>query len=257
MRLGIGMRLFELRKEHEKNTKTPTMDKLREYSNTNGLSVNFSTIKKVGVHPLSTWNTPNGVYAFQLDGFKDDLYDMDSIDDVFPYGTDRPYIFILETTAKSPLNFDENIPSSEFDRYVQMVVQQYGVSKGTMEFYLNARSLKTNTQLLYYFTRQVIIDDKAKYRKKTYKSTNEFNKILRTFGFDAVIDNGHGVMFGSIEPTQMVYLTPSAYNVKDVLHNDALDRFYRQRHYGRGDKPEKTPPPNPNNKNEFDDDVPF
>ena len=236
------MRLFELRREPNINVKATTIEQMRKYSGNNNITVSFSPIQKIGIYPMSDWDTPNGVYAYQLNQYKSMLDARDSIDGIFPFGSERPYIFVLETTASNPLNFDKNISDADFNKYIHFIMQQFNVPQEEIDVILSDRQkrrLPTNSQQLYYMMRKVLFDRRTMNMLSHNSSTNTFNKLLRIFGFDAVIDNGHGVLHSGVEPIQVVYLTPSAYKIKDTIRNDLLHREDRHHVYGRGNKHNK------------------
>lgn len=232
------MRLYELRREPDINKKFSTVDSLLKYSSDPKTAVSFSPMMKIGINPQSDWDTPNGVYAYQLSQYKSALSNKDSVEGVFPFGSERPYIFVLDSTASNPLNFDKNMPDSDFTKYIHFMMKRFDLTQDDVDAILTPRlktRLPTNTQQLYHFIRKTLLN-KMGGSAASLGMTNIFNKILRSFGFDAVIDNGHGVLHSGMEPIQVVYLTPSAYKIKDTILNDALHREDRHHVYGRDNK---------------------
>jgi hypothetical protein len=227
------MRLYELRREPSINTKQSTVDSLLKYANNPKTAVSFSPIQKIGINPQSDWDTPNGVYAYQINQYKSALQGKDNIEGVFPFGSERPYVFVLDSRASNPLDFDKNIPDADFDKYIQFIKNHFKVDDEAIGTFLTPRMksrFPTNSQQLYYIVRRLLLNEGG--GTVTTGMTNKFNKILRTFGFDAVVDNGHGVLHSGMEPIQVVYLTPSAYAIKDVFQNDAMHREDRKHAYG-------------------------
>lgn len=231
------MRIDELRREPTINARQSTASQLSKYANDPKMAVSFSPIKKIGINPQSDWDTPNGVYAYQLNQYKSALEGKDSIEGVFPFGSERPYVFILESRASNPLDFDKNIPDSDFEKFTHFVMRHFDVDQAAIDTFLTPKMksrFPTNSQRLYYMIRRLLLNEGG--GTVTPGMTNKFNKILRSFGYDAVVDNGHGVLHSGMEPIQVVFLTPSAYTQKDLLSNDTLHRDDRHHAYGRGGK---------------------
>jgi hypothetical protein len=236
------MRLWELRKEPTKNVKKSTADSLLQYANDAQYYVSFSPIKKIGIYPQSDWDTPNGVYAYPIRQYKTKLqYVEHKVDKVFPYGAERPYVFIIKNTASNPLNFDKELPPDVFERCVEIVESikdPDGMMLGAYENYEDmakqrkfATRYPINSQQIYYVLRQATL--------LGFIKTNQFNRYLRLCGFDAVIDNGHGVLHSGLEPIQACFLTPSSYDIVDLLYNDTMAQADKHFYYGAGERTRK------------------
>lgn len=238
------MKICELRREPEKNTKSATINQLLTYADDPNMTVSFSPIRKIGINPQSDWDTPNGVYAYQLNQYKSSLQKTQgagTVEHIFPFGTERAYVFIIENKASNPLDFDKNIPEADFEKFTQFIIKHFNVNQDVIDTFLTPR-MKTrfpvNSQLLYSMIRRLLLREGGGHVSQGM--TNKFNKILRAFGYDAVIDNGHGVLHSGMEPIQIVYLTPSAYTIKDLIQNDSIHRDDRHHEYGRGGKHTKS-----------------
>lgn len=231
------MRLDELRREPSKNVKQTTKANLMKHAKAGNTSVSFSPINKIGIHPKSNWNTPNGVYAYQLKDFRSEILHTkpEFVTSVFPYGEERPFIFILRSTYTNPLVMSSTIKESSFDNYVNFLIKNTNLKKQVVDLALeDAEKFETNAQQLI-----DILKSLCTYSYGGKKATNMMNKFLRTFGYDAVIDDGTGTLFDDTEPYQIVYLTPSAYKIIDSFHNDNMDRRSRHEVYGRGGREKK------------------
>lgn len=225
------MRLHELRKRPEVNRKLTTVEKLAEYAADPSLNASFSPLMKIGIYPISDWDTPNGVYAYQLNQYKSMLDADQQVDKIFPFGYERPYIFVLKNIAKNPLNFDKELPDDVFRKSLDILYETldtpaeqrtYGIPGASRYRYHN------NSQVLYAIMRRNVLEGNMR--------TNTFNAILRKCGFDAVIDNGHGVLHSGLEPIQIVFLTPTAYKMVDLVYNDSIHREDRHHVYGTAGK---------------------
>lgn len=232
------MRLWELRREPHKNVKEGTIKKLLPYASDRSMCVSFSPLRKIGVNPQSDWDTPNGVYAYQLQQYKASLESNADVSKVFPYGTERPYLFVLKITASNALDFDKQLSDSEFEKckaVFNTIVDTNGKVLGSYSDFDNMietlnvkRRYPSNSQQVYYAFRKAVLTH--------HINTNDFNKYLRECGFDCVIDNGHGVLHSGLEPIQVCFLVPSSYEIIDLVHNDSLHREDRHMAYGRHGK---------------------
>jgi hypothetical protein len=232
------MRLFELRREPHKNVRQSTRDLLLKYADVEGTTVSFSPINKIGVHPKSNWDTPNGVYAYQIDEFKSAIERAKPhlVTSVFPFGETRPYIFILQSTYNNPLVLSNEINASLFNEQLKQVLKMTNLRESVVNLIVTnaGENSGTNSQELYTIVRQLCSREYGR-----TSATNIMNKMLRRLGYDAVIDNGSGVLYDSSEPIQIVYLTPKAYKILKSFHNDTLERWERHEYFGRDGRAQK------------------
>lgn len=244
------MRLYELRKAPEKNEKTKIIQELLKYSNDESMCVTFSTISKVGIHPKSEWATPNGVYAYPLSTYKDMLEQSlnSKTTAIFPYAADRVYVFVLKNIAKNPLNFN-NTPLSDqdYEKHSLYAIQQVSKMENSdseiinwYKQYMNdiAQKYDNKSIALYKFLRELT----GSFPRQ--KQTNLLNKLYRTLGYDAIVDEGNGVIFTKEEPTQIVFLQPSAYKIQEMFYNDTAERERRVGSHRK--RPHKKEPPQDN-----------
>lgn len=241
------MRLYELRKAPEKNEKTKIIQELLKYSGDQSMCVTFSTISKVGIHPKSEWATPNGVYAYPLYTYKDMLEQSlnSKTTAIFPYAADRVYVFVLKNTAKNPLNFNDNaITQKDYEKHSLYAIQQISKMEDsdteTVNWYKQymgdiSRKYDNKSVALYVFLRELT----GSFPRQ--KQTNLLNKLYRTFGYDAIVDEGNGIIFSKDEPTQIVFLQPSAYKIQEMFYNDTAERERRVGSH-RNRSPKNTPP---------------
>ena len=229
--------LSEYRRNPELNRKVSTADQLLGYADDPTITISFSTLKKVGIYPHSGWHTPNAVYTYPLAPYKIQLQYTGEVNKIFPFASDRPYIFVIKNKAQTPLNFDHDVTPQQLKRSKELIKAIADMSKDKLDV-ASMRSLhieesphKTTSMQIYYafmtFSVLGII------------TTNQFNKFLRMCGFDAIIDNDLGIIHIN-EPRQVCFLTPTAYEVVDVIHNDTMVKPHKHHYYGTGARNQDT-----------------
>ena len=229
------MRLYDLIQPlYEKSNSDDSYRKIYEYS-TKGTDyyITFSTLDKVGINPSSDWTTPNGVYVYPLWKFERELkYHLNDdaplnkkLKQVFPYGADRKYAFILKYVGDKQLNVvtadDAPIDGDTLYSTIKNVIKNYDI-----DAYDKANALKYAQEEIHSsdrkgsfggFLYKLILNTLSELEGLGKKRTNVFNKILRELGYDSLIDTGSGIMHEN-EPTQAVFLTPSSFTVVEKIH---------------------------------------
>lgn len=228
------MRLYDLIQPlYEKSNSDASYRKIYEYS-TKGTDyyITFSTLDKVGINPSSDWTTPNGVYVYPLWKFERELkYHLNDdaplnkkLKQVFPYGADRKYAFILKYVGDKQLNVvtdERSIGDDVLYNTIKGIIKNYDI-----DAYDKANALKYAQEEIYgnnrkgsfgSFLYKLILNTLTELDGLGKKRTNIFNKILRELGYDSLLDPGSGIMHEN-EPTQAVFLTPSSFVVVEKIH---------------------------------------
>jgi hypothetical protein len=90
----------ELPKELERKS---AYEKLIKYKNRSKIYFSFRSIEKIGINPLSKWNTPNGIYTYPLkEIIKYNFYGYKIKDGVIevPFAGKNPYIYVIEAKGR-------------------------------------------------------------------------------------------------------------------------------------------------------------
>ena len=110
--------LDEARKNPEMNPKVSAYEALLPYKDDDNAFIHFTNLNKLGVNPLSGFETPVGVYAYPLKQVWN-LYKVDKAKSlsVLPFGSDRAYIQLFKWNGKGKLVSDlkKDYTSADYD----------------------------------------------------------------------------------------------------------------------------------------------
>jgi hypothetical protein len=110
--------LDEARKNPEMNPKVSAYEALLPYKDDDNAFIHFTNLNKLGINPLSGFETPVGVYAYPLKQVWD-LYKVDKAKSlsVLPFGSDRAYIQLFKWNGKGKLVSDlkKDYTSADYD----------------------------------------------------------------------------------------------------------------------------------------------
>lgn len=159
------------------------------------LFVTFTAIDKIGINPRSRFNTPLGVYCYPVN-----MFEINSIltgDMPFTGNSQWEHIifFTLKHTHKTPFIYEDGLSDLDitFKKYVDSLIKQHNEAS----YWAQETKLKTDFGRFWNITRNLADGNIAKW-----------NKILRDFNIDAVVDYGSGIIH-QMEPVQAVILNPS------------------------------------------------
>ena len=131
--------LTERRSHPELNPHISAWDYLEQYKNDSDVYISFTEIDKIGINPLSYFNTPLGIYCYPLHEFvKKYIKDIDftlqkdkynrTIGGYAPFAGECPYINFIR--VKDKLHFIEDMykdyGSNKYDRDKKILEQKYG-----------------------------------------------------------------------------------------------------------------------------------
>lgn len=101
MKLLEVLPLLEARKNPEQNPQVSVYEHLLKYKDNPNVYISMTMIPKLGLNPLSRWNTPLGIYCYPLKeawvGYRIDK--IKSLKDL-PFVADSPYVQVLEWNGK-------------------------------------------------------------------------------------------------------------------------------------------------------------
>jgi len=346
--------LMEKRAHSELNPKDWVAKNIMDVIDNNNIYIHFGNIEKVGIDPVTQWETPNGVYAWQLNAYKKKIkervadyknaaiktlggYGLSeksttaeimavlkqvpennrvlvnalntirgdgtgvSIMNIFPFRDDSKYVHILEAKSGlkwlklykgnasmadlkhacetlemyllnsnkdiskvisfdvfSVLSDDKEVFGKKvsFDQnemsWVKMI---YGIDNKHIKAVLNTIDKGNDSKLeRLWYVRKLVVNvaeyvgyDRSNINKVIYHivervarrlDTNDAKRaaiktvLFRAMGYDAIRDDGGGILYNSGEPSQVVFLTPNSYIVKKTMNNDSLSRLKRQEWFG-------------------------
>lgn len=226
------------RKNPEQNPKVSIVEALRQYKDDSDIYISFTDIDKIGINPQSQFNTPLGIYTYNLQtGW--DMYSVDRLKSLkgFPFAADKPYVNVLK--AKITDGFIEDMysdyNSANFDKDEKIIEQIYFNEIEKAEPYYNTTQMKANNWVRVYkqalesareknpvvsfwnLTRLVSLELAGGH--EGIKASTKWNRILRECGYTGFGDlSSRGYVHPS-EPMQTVFLSRNAFEVLDRIPN--------------------------------------
>lgn len=169
----------------------------------NKIGVSLTVLPKLGINPLTKYDTPVGVYFYPVEYYIDTI----SSGGELPYAHNAPHIQIFKYNTDRILYIDE-ITQKENDIILSKLIEnskKLGVDLEFIEdaYYVNALNsarVKTLGGKLWYTTFQIASEHD--------NPPVMWNKILRNvLDYDVVYDNGSGIIHEN-EPSQGCVLNP-------------------------------------------------
>lgn len=252
---------YSARKNPEVNTKQSAKERLKYYANRSDSKDIFisyigtlADIPKIGINPVSNFETPLGVYTYQIDQYWEQIGR--SLGDV-PFQGGMPYIAVLK--LKKDLKFiddmkdysqaelfsdvaklrsmfvPEMLDISQWDEIIDYSVKHAKDKSPIMTFWYL-------TRVLSYINKEIkgkknkdevimsLLDRFQDIQLKSFpfdghkgKGLNihslEWNKLLRSLGYVGFGDRSGKSYIHENEPVQAVFLQPTAYDVLEILKN--------------------------------------
>jgi hypothetical protein len=178
----------------------------------------FKIIKKIGINPQSTYNTPNGIYTYPLSLIWQKYFDHRNKSIWVPFALEEPFIYVIKPKAGAK---ELNIGSYQDDDY-ERDIQKLKTSKLTAPYVdkINRNGQRDNRVMAgdQIWNIMYRITETVKYGEIGNRA-NFWNRILKTvLGYDYVLDTGWGVIQED-EPEQAVFLGTDTFNVLDIIDN--------------------------------------
>jgi hypothetical protein len=235
-----------------------TLQILKKYAKEDRYFVQFSEIKKLGIHIRSKYETPLGVYSY----FLNDQFVQDFEEDEIPFASERKYMVIFETKddAKVWEIKEEDMPEENFYVWIEEIIdlviagairqnkiKMYGMA-GTHNFiedgehYNILRTFKTDYQDFYdkyghhpsgkeFFVWsemfQELVDGSYKEERTGVLwnilrviagNPRQWRKLFVLLGVDGVVDYDTGTIHEN-EPEQAVFFALGSLRLVDIIDN--------------------------------------
>lgn len=118
--------ITELRKNPEQNPKLSAYDQLVPFKNDPNAYIHMTNINKLGIAPLSGFDTPLGIYAFPVKEVWNE-YSFDETKSVaeLPFGSDRRYIQVFRWNGKGKFVDVSQYSNQDFIEDVNKIYQIY------------------------------------------------------------------------------------------------------------------------------------
>ena len=213
----------------QKETRKSKIDLINKYRGKDGYFVSFQQLPKLGYNPsMIHGGTPAGIYAYPLLHF-DDVVDTDTISDVFPYGSDRPYTYIfkargnvlyLDSYSKSQLKVDiqklldlKLLPDESVNLAIDRIknIGHQNISK--IGIYYGGDKFNTGVPCVTFWVATYLAAQNG-FQKDSKVFPFKWANVIKKLGYDVIVDDYGGVIYGE-EPFQAVFLTPSSIEMVD------------------------------------------
>ena len=159
----------------------------------------MSTVSRLGVYPLSKYNTPNGIYCYPLST----KMTIDLVAGGLPFKEYAPLIHIFLVDWNKVLDFNR-YTTTDLKRDLQILSKAYPKKSVNLQ-----RAEKLYEDSPFFGSRTSAVPG-ARLWAMTWglqKGTNDWSKILsKVLGYDGAIDPGYGIIFSN-EPNQAVFFT--------------------------------------------------
>lgn len=239
--------IIEARSKPDQNPKVSAYEKLLPYKDDPSIYITFTTLNKAGINPKSSFNTPNGVYTFPL-ALTWQQYEVDYYKNFTQYPDfiqNRPYIQVLKYTGYGrQLTISNNPDTSNYtnddlQKDLVKLQKKYHIDDDSINQYHQSASrfhghydekipIEGPASILWTVTRAIAYGkmNKRNQSKKNYdyeddtpdstaRVTNDWASVLRSLGFQLIVDEFHSVIHQS-EPCQAVFLSSKAFKRIDT-----------------------------------------
>ena len=244
MKLLEVLPLLESRKNPEQNPKLSAYEQLLKYAHNPNVYISMTYLPKLGINPMSEYNTPIGIYCYPLKAVWD-LYHFDENKSLkeLPYVSDTKYIQVFEWNGKGKFLNVDNYSEQDLNQDIEKIKNKYshieyidniiewGMETAKIDkpasklFNILQIIFRTSPKRGYYTKRQftMVMDKYQKVEFKEYsKSGREAGKILRYLGYAGMVDYGNGIIHKN-EPTQAFFLSMEYINhLETILNKDYL-----------------------------------
>lgn len=217
----------EARRNPDQNPKISAYEYLKPYANQDDIYITFTDLQKVGIKPLSNFNTPNGVYTYPLkESWKTYRVEHYKTLERFPFASDRPFITILQGKHSNGFIQDmiKDYTSKDYDRDKDKLLKM--CEDRTLLDTIEKMAIKTadsfHKNIVGYFwnmTRIISSQFKEEFNLSGHSDTQTWNNLLRRMGYTGFADKSAKSIIHTSEPLQAFFLTSSEYKVIDRIKN--------------------------------------
>lgn len=215
--------LFEARKNPELNPKIGMIAQLLKYKDNHDIYFSMTKLPKLGINPQSGWfNTPNGIYTFNLSEFFDGITNLDrSLSSILPRPFDRmPYVHIIKANNVKTLDINK-YTEAEYNNDVNKLISLHPELKDKiLEFQQNIKYHDREYSPGNLAFAEIDLDHPFikifGLTRAISKSTSNWNARIRDLGYLIVNDPGRR-WISRYESQQTVFLSPKAYTHIDTL----------------------------------------
>jgi len=203
-------------------------DLMKYFNDAADTYISFTKIEKIGINPNSRYNTPNGIYTYQLDYvFKITDYKDERDLSLLPFAHDQPYIWVVKPKTKVLRLQDYT------DADLQQDIKKLKTHFKTDSHEFIIKQFGDTARHAYPASKMWNIT-----RGLAQKNPNKWNHILRVIlGYSIIRDDGYGVLHPA-EPYQTVFLSFSSLSPVEKIKNRAKNLAAKSNHLERQQRSE-------------------
>ncbi len=186
-----------------------------KFPDTSKLFVSMTSVDKLGINPLSSYDTPLGIYSYPAEFVR-----YSSSFDALPFAGNQPFINVFTLKTGTNLVDLNTMTAAQLKEWHKKISAYYASTKPKSEW-------KSAVD----YVERIIIDSPHNAKSKTrggyfwyiamkVSGANivRWNKLMRGIGVDGCIDNGGGIIH-TAEPTQAVFFSLSPIKIIDRIRN--------------------------------------
>lgn len=244
--MKISEIISEARKNPEQNPKVSVNNEIiSSYKNAPMLDigikncfVSFTAIDKLGINPMSSYNTPIGIYSYHAKYILDTVGPESGMHQL-PFAGEQPYANIFQ--AAGNIIDLSNVPNATLAAYYKKIADFYAKhsnkpwkeSVDIVEKFINDSDRKAKFSdheggRLWYVTMNV-----SRILSTENTTPVTWNKLFRYLGIDGAYDPGIGIIHTS-EPNQTVFFSINAIkNNKRVFNKYSYDEIEDMKSFGQ------------------------
>lgn len=211
--------LIEARRNPNLNPKVDTTEYLRtKYGNfPKNIFVNFSDVNKVGIHPSSSYNTPNGFYCYPLEYILN--LPRGTYDKPFPLNKTK-YCTIVKLVDSTNVFDIEDALSDEMQEKINDLSGKYHIIVNPYD--LSVANIWKQIYKKLYHEYPDNFDYNPEYNHQPSQMARNALKYFRLLGIDGITDLDDTGTIHENEPTQAVF-----FNMRCLKHLETIvyERF--------------------------------
>lgn len=174
----------------------PSVDELREkYEQDPNVYFSYRDINKIGINPKSKWDTPNGIYAYNVE-------DMGGKKPEYTSEANNGYVYFIRAKPNAVKLDLQQYNKNDLIKDLQKL-KDLGFGSLEMHDIESGALVKSAGGYIWYAT------------KEYSHNANNWNSLLRKLGYDYIVDHYSGIIHIN-EPAQAVFLASTSYAVIDV-----------------------------------------
>lgn len=207
------MRLEELRRNPDLNTRKSIINQLLDYKNQD-VYISFQNIQKLGINPKFNFSGDAlGIYAYKLDSVIDDIVSNGNIEDSLPFASERSYIFIFTVNPSAKIlyvkKYNNNDLKTDLMKLHKIINDTY---QNVNDFLTYVKKINVSKYPFGILMNSIRI-------LSNHKSIT-MRKMFIDLGYDGVVDEiGDGALNSLYKIKESVFFNISDINIVEMITN--------------------------------------